>query len=283
MGSMKMVLHLCGNNIKRWVSNPRYYIICLLSVAWLHFLISPVLNFSKSVGVKATPFIFPHIFGEWYSSMVFVLIVVLLFCDAPFMNDSTPYECIRSGRKRWIQGQLLYVAAASFLLVLFYFAACLLLLSPNIEFKNEWGKVYNTLAQTYAGWEYGTMPMSHTMMLLYTPLQALFISSALLLLISIFVGLVIFTLNLVTSRIGGIMAGLVLAFLPPITQISINPIFYYIMPTTWGNLDLLDITGKSIYPPLAYTIIWLVTANILLIIVAQLIHRKRQIEVLLRI
>ncbi|MGE5494652.1 MAG: hypothetical protein ACM3S4_05065 [Burkholderiales bacterium] len=281
MDSVKSIMHLCMNNIRRWAANPRFYVIAVLGAIWIQYLVGPILTFSQAVNVKVTPWAFPFTLVNWYPAMVIMLGVVLLFCDAPFMNNSTPYECIRSGKKHWVVGQLLYVVAASIIFVLFLVLVSIICLVPNIDFSNEWGKVYNTLAQTSAGIEYVQIPISYSIILNYTPLNALLISSLILFLETLFVGLVMFTLNMITNRIGGVFAGLLLAFMPAFANVVVIPEFYYFAPTAWANLDMIDVTGRSLYPSIAYALCFLLISIVLLTVTILRIYKKREIEVLM--
>lgn len=58
--------------------------------------------------------------------MMLFLGVVLLFCDAPFIEDEQPYIMLRSGRRIWFIGQMLYIVVASVLyLIVLYFISVL--------------------------------------------------------------------------------------------------------------------------------------------------------------
>lgn len=281
MDSIKRIMHLCMNNIRRWAANPRCYVIAVLGAVWIHYLVSPILTFSQAVDVKVTPWAFPFTLIDWYPPMVIMLGVVLLFCDAPFMNNSTPYECIRSGKKYWVLGQLLYVVTASLIFVLLLVLVSILCLAPNIDFSSGWGKIYNTLAQTNAGIGQVFIPISYRIILSYSPLDATLLTALILFLETIFVGLVMFALNMITKRIGGVFAGMLLAFLPAFASVVGIPQFYYFAPTAWANLDMLDITGRSMFPSLSYALCFLIISIGILIVLILKIYKKREIEVLM--
>lgn len=80
---------------------------------------------------------------------------LLLFCDAPFIDSEQPYIVLRSGRKKWVAGQIAYIAISSALFTLFLYLLTLLLLLPWLEFSTEWGKAIGTLAQTTTGYDLG--------------------------------------------------------------------------------------------------------------------------------
>jgi hypothetical protein len=281
MGSAKQIAHLCLNSLRRWGISPRHYIIAALGVMWIHALVSPVLRFSQTVDVRVTPWVFPFTLGKWNYVVLAMLMVVLLFCDAPFINDSTPYECIRAGRRRWVAAQLAYVGVASLLFVLFLVLVSTACLLPHIDFANEWGRVLGTLAQTSAGTEYGGMPISYALMTKYSPAAAMGLAALTLYLQTVLVGLFMFVLNTVAKRGLGAVAGLFLAFMPAVAQVVYVPRVYYFAPTAWANLTVLDMSGTSARPSLAFALGTLAGLIAVLTAVALLVHRKKEIEVLM--
>jgi hypothetical protein len=281
MGSVRKTIHMTVNGMRRWGTSPRHYVIAVLAALWVHHMVSPLLAFSRMVDVKITPWAFPFFAGSWNSALVILLGVVLLFCDAPFAHEGTPYECVRAGRRSWVCAQILYVLMASAAYVLLLVGVSVLCLVPNMDWANEWGRVYNTLAQTNAGWEYSAVAMSYKIILSYSPWAALLWTMLLLYLETVFVGLVMFAVNVVGKRVGSVVAGMVLAFLPAFASVVVVPWFYYLAPTAWANLDLLGTSSMSMYPSLRYALVALSAAIVGLVIVIVGLYRKREIVVLL--
>ena len=278
MVSARTVAHLALIGVRRWATSPRVWVLGVLAVLWIHHLASPWLTFSQSVGVRLSPWVFPFTLADWYMAMIAVLGVVLLFCDAPFVNNSTPYECIRSGRRHWVVGQVAYVALAAAILVTFLVAVSVACVAPNVAFMGGWGKVLKTLAETSAG--KNGPPISYRLMLTYAPWQALALSSLILFLESVFVGLAMFTANLVSKkRAGGVLVGMLLAFLPAFADMVGLSRVYYFVPTAWANLGML--AGGGRYPSLSYIVGVLCGAILVLMASIVLLHRRMEIEVLL--
>lgn len=108
--------------------------------------------------------------------MMLFLGVVLLFCDAPFIEDEQPYIMLRSGRRIWFIGQMLYIVVASVLyLIVLYFISVLVLL-PHIEWSAEWGKLLSTFSQTSAaGAKNGiSIPFARVITARFDPIPAVF-------------------------------------------------------------------------------------------------------------
>lgn len=164
--------------------------------------------------------------------------------------------------------------------MLFLFISSVICIIPNITLSGEWGKVYSTLAQTRAG-AYGIISISYHLLLSYTPLQATALSCLLLVLEVCMAGMLMFLINSVTSRAIGVFCGLVLSFLPSFASVASGTQIYYFLPTTWANLLVLDVSGRSPYPSVGYAVALLLLINGILILASLLIARKKQIEILM--
>ena len=144
MGKVFACFSIALHNFKKWAVNPRLYILLLMEVLYLHSRLSPVGELCARTGYKVTPYLLPFLLDEGSAVMMLFLGVVLLFCDAPFIEDEQPYIMLRSGGGIWFIGQMLYIVVASVLyLIVLYFTKFLVLL-PHIEWSAEWGKLLST-------------------------------------------------------------------------------------------------------------------------------------------
>ena len=78
-------------------------------------------RFLFEVRYSITPYLFPFIMSDSNSVLLFTLGIVLLLCDAPFIEEDQPYIILRSGRKLWTLGQMLYMCIATFSLFCIYY------------------------------------------------------------------------------------------------------------------------------------------------------------------
>lgn len=155
MGKVFACFSIALHNFKKWAVNPRLYILLLIEVLYLHSRLSPVGELCVRTGYKVTPYLLPFLLDEGSAVMMLFLGVVLLFCDAPFIEDEQPYIMLRSGRRIWFIGQMLYIVMASVLyFIVLYFISVLVLL-PHIEWSAAWGKLLSTFSQTSAAGQNG--------------------------------------------------------------------------------------------------------------------------------
>lgn len=270
------ILGVLGDNLRRLLINPRFYISLILVTILMHQIIGPIRIFCSETGISITPWIFPHVV-QWYFIQNIILIgVVLLFCDAPFFNEGTPFLIMRSGRGNWIKAQLLYVMAASFICCFSLLLISILLTAPYIDFSLEWGKIINTLAQTDASNQIGTVKLDYKILQLYHPVQATALSFFISWLVVSFTGILMLTANLFGRRIIGAVLGTALSFTPYFAMTFTNLyIGYYVSPPTWMDITLLADTGYSSYPSASYIFSFLVIGIIVLSLISYLRMRKK--------
>ena len=100
-----MLRSMC-NNFRKWKSSYRVFIV-FLSVLVFTFIREDYLRqYAQDVGLAVTPYFFAFQMDDGITRMLFYFGVVLLFCNAPFMDDQQMFVLVRTGRLRWFAGQL---------------------------------------------------------------------------------------------------------------------------------------------------------------------------------
>lgn len=279
MDNIRKVFHIAGNNFKKWAVNPRMYVILLLLIGFLNTMLAPISSFCESAGYKIAPVLFPFLMTEPYTFLMVYLGLILLFCDAPFIESEQPYIITRAGRKLWTAGQLTYIALAS---AVYFFAVILvsiLPLLPNVEVTNEWGRIIKTLAQGGAMTAGIVIPFDKTIIAAFDPVQAMLLQYFLCWLLGCLIGAMMFVLNLLVSRSAGAILAVAIAISPLFVR-STHWIYHYFFPASWVSLKVLDITGRTQFPSLTYGIVGLLILNLLFALAAMFAMRRRDIDVL---
>ena len=91
----------------------RVYVVFLLELAYVHWTVSPVGDFCAQGGYTVGPWVFPFLLAEPYSRLMVMLGLILLLCDAPFIEATTPPCCCAPSAGTWTAGQVLYIAGTS--------------------------------------------------------------------------------------------------------------------------------------------------------------------------
>jgi len=281
MGKVIRICSCCTQNLRKWPSNPRIYVLGLLLIAFLGEIVRPIANFSSSVQVAVTPWVFPYLPLSKSVLLVLMLGIVLLFCDAPFIDAHQPYVIIRSGKRDWLLGQIVYIMLASAFYFLFIALITVLMLLPNLTFSSEWGKILETLALTDARGQFGiSLPISYHFQLVYTPIAAIAWTFLLNWLVGTFLGLIMFVLNMRFKREIGAVLVTALVFLQYFCFDASGFFLFHLSPVSWASLDNLDTTHTSALPSITYAVSVLIGLNLILILLAGIFIRKKNIDVL---
>lgn len=280
MDNIRTVFSIALHNLRRWAINPRIYLIFIMLILYLYSKVNPINAFCMNAGYRITPYVFSFIMSDRYSVLLIMLGIVLLFCDAPFIEIDQPYIILRSGKKHWLFGQIVYIAIASILYFLMIILVTILILLPNLELNMEWGKVIGTFAQTNVASQYNiTIPFEFSIYNAYTPLAAVSFTILNCWLVSVFLGTCMFALNLNISRsAGAIVAALLVLWQMVVTKTWTG--FTKFSPVTWVSLSKIDTNGNTLYPTLEYIYIVILIMIVILFAISVFSMKKRDIDVL---
>lgn len=277
---ISVIFSITQNGIKKWLINPRVYLIAVLLLAYFHSRISPVYRFCEHYSTKISPYLFPYFMSDDHVVLIAALGAMLLFCDAPFIDSEQPYIVLRSGRKKWVMGQIAYIAVSSTIFTLFLYLLTLLLLLPQLELSKEWGKVISTLVQTTTGIDSGiTISFDRYIFFGYSPISATLLSLLLCFSVIFFLGTLMFYLNLRIKRtVGTIVCALLILWQLVIRKTSSVLIRY--SPVSWMKLGQIDIDGATVYPNLTYVLAALYGMIVIFAVLSVLCMREKDIDVL---
>ena len=62
-------------------------------------------------------------FGDSNSILLSSVLLVLLFADMPFLSSGIPFYLVRTDRRTWISGQVVYILAATTIYLTFMLAS----------------------------------------------------------------------------------------------------------------------------------------------------------------
>lgn len=148
----RRVLAVAGYNFRGWHKNPRVFITFALSFILCFLLSNKIVVFSQEHGLAMQllePFIWT--FGDSDSILLSSLILVFLFADMPFISGGTPFFLVRTNRRTWIFGQIIYMIAATFLYLVFVLGFTIILCGQHAFLGNMWSNTAVMLGYSQAG------------------------------------------------------------------------------------------------------------------------------------
>jgi hypothetical protein len=138
---------------------------------------------------------------------------------------SAPFIMIRTGKRAWFLGQVLYIIGTALLFTL-YTCACLgVLIAPCSAFSLEWGGVLQGLAEDPSQFTDGyaaVVSISPQIIARYTPLEATALAFLLIWMTAVLVGCTILFFNVVFMHGSGVAASMLLTCWTYLVQITSN-------------------------------------------------------------
>lgn len=262
MTLFKNAIQIFDYQFKRWKRDYRIYVLAILVFILLAKNIAGVLEFSYETGYRINPWIFPVLLESYFVSMGLLKVLllfgmILLFCDAPFYDGMKPYLIIRCGRRAGCIGEIIYIAAASFLYVFYVWGISLLCLLPRISFQLKWGKILGTLAMTEAGGLYApTLCFNSQMISSYQPLEASLLTFLNFWLFGIIIGLIIYTANIfLKNKSAGVIFVSFLILMDPVFAYLGQARNFWFSPASWVSISRLNRISGNEYPSEDYVLI----------------------------
>lgn len=271
MRNFQMVINvfrvLCRRSWRGWKN--------YVSILWGSVLIYGYALKFKSLAVisgeKCAPWILPHIFMNYDASVLFFLLgIVMMFSNMPFVEPGTNSFIIRSGRKNWFWGSVLYLAIQSLLYVLIISLLSVMFLLPEVKWITSWGKLIGTLAQTNYGSKASLVQLNYGLITKFTPWYVMTMQIVLMWMIAFFTGCIEFCFNQMSTQ--GL--GVVFASLIAVTTLLPRKMFgatiaFFLAPATWIDMSVFLLKDNIMYPSKKYIFMVLIIGSILFLFVSR--------------
>ena len=238
-------LRCCAMQFRKWRGSVRIITVFVFLAIFAYDANWNVLTFSRNAGVPTPPWVYPAVFSDRYLMMCICMAVMVLFCDAPFLDRHQPYLILRSGRKSWALGTAEYLLVSSIVVSASIFLMGLLLGIDTLTFSTDWGGVLKGIA--------GRSIMPTRILNLYSPLAACGLAMLLSSLIFFFLGLLFFLCNLLAPPVVGTLTVGAFCVLDFFCLFFLHDASWllHLSPVSWANLNQLGTTG---WPTLSYTL-----------------------------
>ena len=272
---------MCLFSFRKWSTNHRVWIAIILLFILTHAYTIDYSSFCNNMNIKMSPCIFPFLYNVRYIKILFFSPLLLIFCDAPFIDPSQPYVIYRSGKTAWSIGQILYIMMTSAMYFAFLFLISNLFILNNVDFSIDgWGKAFGTLANTNASTAMGLRTfISKRVLTYFTPWQAVWFTFLLSWLSGTFLGLLMYSINSISGfRSLGIIASAFFIILD--AAVLGYPHAVWLSPVSWSSVDNIDIGNMSQLPHIAYVYTAFFLIISVLIASSIITNRKQHINVL---
>ena len=189
MKKIRQAFSIAGYNFRLWRRNPRILVTFALTFVLCFLLTDKAVTFAvdhNTTMQMVESFIWS--FGDSNSILLSSVLLVLLFADMPFLSSGTPFYLVRTDRRTWITGQVIYILAATGTYLAFVLLSTMVLSARQSFPANMWSPTAAILGYTNAGervaipallktlemsWPYQSMVSIFFLMLGYTSVMVL--------------------------------------------------------------------------------------------------------------
>lgn len=258
---------VCRESIRKWSGDTRIWAIVFLVCLFEWIRIEQLRGACIEQELSISCWYFPHLIVGM-QAIFYYFGVLLLFCDAPFVDNQQMDVILRAGKRNWFRGKIMYILLASCIYFLWVFAVSVIEFIPYVGFSLEWEDMMNILSLdvSYGG------SIRRKILIEYTPLEATLTQYVICVLLAMFLGLLIFYCNLFKKQNVGMGIALLIVLtgvLVSFVDIYVMRVIIYFLPMAWTNIEVFKRTIEGV--PFAYAVSALCIGIVVLIM---LIMRK---------
>lgn len=272
MNYIKTINQLSNLTLLKWLTNPKIYILFCLMMYVIFDQLSRIMLVLTEYDLKISPFILSLLVLHNYVRLALSFGIILLFCDAPFKTQEHIYIIVRANKTTWVLGQVLYIAKASFIYFGILSLFSIFLLLPYADFTTDWseGLALYQSADNEMRIAYLNIGISEK----FSACWAFIHTFSLFVLVSIFIGLIMFCINTITAKFVGVTVCTTLV-LTALMKIMFGNWFLWVLPTNLTDLNILDPVGTaSGMPKLWYAYMYLIALILILIWLSVRVTKK---------
>ena len=268
---------VCTQSICKWRNDPRMWAVLIFVFVFAWTQLKTVRNFCMMQELSISNWHFPFFFSGGMVVVFFYLGIILIFCNAPFVDNQQMYVILRAGSKNWFRGKILYIFITCCIYFLLLYVISILELIPYVGFSSQWERILESLSVNGdVGIYILTIPeeIIHN----FSPVKATLLCYLLNILTATFLGLLIFCVNLYKSQNFGVGIALVIVLLSQVGKVltvRAEWILNYFSPVSWTNLSIYKKGFGGV--PMAYAFTMLLTGILVLILL--IMHRQKEYSI----
>ncbi len=284
MASLKCIFSICSQNFRKWQADYRIWCIAVVLLIMTSVYIGDIKKICDYAGTQMPIWIFPFLYSQFYTKLIFTLPVVLLFCNAPFTDSNQVFVYMRSGKTKWLLAQIVYIMEASAAFYLFLLILSLIMTMFTGELAFDWGETLSMISADSGIRLRADAPfidVAYIIVNFFTPLQAVGFTFLMSWLGAVILGLVIFLFNTVTgNKTIGVLISSLLVIISSTIENDIgnwNALIQF-SPISWITLDNIDVGSLTHNPSFEYCLFVDIGIIVVLIAAILIFGRKKSLD-----
>lgn len=152
MCKIRQVFYIARCNFRKWHKNPQIILCFMLAFIFCYLLSDKVMQFAQTHGTYLQGMeAFIWTFGDSQSVLAISILLLLLFSDMPDLSNEVPYFIVRTDRKVWMVGQIIYLIEATLCFMLFILGSTAVLSAGRAYSANLWSDTAAVLGYSELG------------------------------------------------------------------------------------------------------------------------------------
>lgn len=273
MKSVGCVVRITFQNFRKWSEDRRLWIVAILVLLLCIDNLRFMNIIAAELGDKASLWLYPFTYSQFYMKLIFSLPIILMFCNAPFVDSNKLLVLMRAGGLKYLVGQMGYIVLASLAYYSYILICTILVALPFAEISTDWGDIIYTLAYSMNAAQVADRADLHFLEVTgfvvqnYSPISACLLTLLLSWLNGTMFGFIMLFCNLMTGSkyLGSFICGALMALSAFMShELFGNTTLTKFSPLSWITLDVSGGRGNSGYPDIPYCIAVYIIASVLL-------------------
>ena len=164
MDSMRRMNAYVKLNFQRCLSQGKTLVICICLAVFFYLYFGDVrgglMESGQKIGIME---MFLVVTNNMYTSFTIWIGFVLIICDIPYRDDGVYQYLLRTSRRSWLWGQIVYIVAITVIYFAYIFLLLLLLIVPQVTFQTAWTTTFVKMINAPFGYgisNYFSFPVS---------------------------------------------------------------------------------------------------------------------------
>lgn len=274
---------ICIHNLRKWRKDYRIWIIAVLLFVLVWDNVAILNSLSEQLGVKSSIWLYPFLYTQYHQKLIFTIPLLLMYNNAPFIDQNALYMIARCKKSSWHMGQFLYIIVSAFIYYFFIFICTVLMALPYAELSLDWGTSIYTISSTAMTQNTGHnfLTVSPFILSYFTPVQAVWFTFLMSFLMAVMLGLLIYICNIATQTkfIGGIFSSILIIFSCFTEGFYGASELRRFSPVTWITVDKLDVGGITSNPSFTYCISVYIAVIVIIMLTVMLFRKKLKLDI----
>ena len=275
--------NICAQNLRKWRKDYRIWIIAVLLFLLVWDNVRILNDISGQLGIKSSIWLYPFLYTQYHQKLIFTIPLILLYNNAPFIDQNSLYIIARCKKSTWHIGQFMYIMASAAIYFIFIIICTIIIALPHAELSSDWGTSIYTISRTQIAQNTGHnfLTISPFITSYFTPIQAVWFTFLMSSLMATMIGMIIYIFNITTQTkfIGGIIGSILIIFSCFVESFYGSTDLRKISPVSWITMDKIDVGGLTSNPSLSYCLIVYIGFIFFIMMIILLFRKKFKLDI----